>query len=204
MSESHGISEDKLEKVLRSIAASEESSVPSSIISLHPAAEAAAFGMEEWEREIEVYCSIFLSISKSSPWEHEQEHREWAAGWIGDLISKQLIAGNYSAPRIVSEALLNLNSKGQFKRQSGKKRSRLHFIVYWAFCILEFSRGLKMPAQFEIRSFLLEHGLDIDRVRLSKIIESIGLKSECGNANDPDSPAYSRRRRSATVAIHNR
>lgn len=165
------IDDAELKRVWRSIVETEESFVP---YNWNTSAEAKAERLAEWELEIRLYCKHLIWPPKNAP---NQEEREWAAHWIGVLIAKQLVAQNYAAPRIVSEALINLKSNKPFKIYSGKEPSRLRLIVLWAFNILQYSRRIKRPSQRDVHDFLLEHGLDLSADRLSKLFDSLELKS---------------------------
>lgn len=185
------LTQEHLQRVWQSIADSEESFVP--VVAEYPGPAAAAEGLEEWEHEVEMYCSLFLS-AKRGRFEGNYEMAEDAAFWIGKIIANQLMEGNLSAPRIVGEALLRVKTGGKFKLHSGRAPSRVRTLVLWAFSILEMSRRIARPSQREVQKFLLEHGLKLTAPHLSKIFDELGLKAHSSKASEAASAAGRRKR----------
>jgi hypothetical protein len=157
----------------------------------YPESVASAENIEPWEVEVKTYCAALFSS-------HGDEDRaEWAAAWIGDLIAKQLIAGNFAAPRIVSEGLINLRSGNPWKRHAGRALSPIRTLIILAFCILKNQSRSNVVSQTDVRDFLAKHGLELSRDRVSKFFDILKLGEHAGDAREALFTLAKRRQRKA-------
>lgn len=154
----------------------------------YPESVAAAESIEPWEVEMQMYCRAFLSAYG------DEENRAWAAAWIGDLIAKQLLAGNFSAPRIVSEGLINLRSRSPWRRNAGRALSPIRSLIVLAFCILTYESRGNAVSQSDVRNFLSNHGLELGRDRISKLFDILKLGEHSGDAREAIFTLAKRRR----------
>jgi len=152
---------------------------------------AAAENIEPWEVEVRMYCNVLLSSQV------DDDGAEWAAAWIGDLIAKQLITGNFAAPRIVSEGLINLRSGNPWKRHAGRALSPIRTLIILAFCILKNESRGNVVSQTDVRNFLVKHGLELSRDRVSKFFDILKLGEHAGDAREALFTLAKRSRRKA-------
>ena len=140
---------------------------------------AVAKRMKLWEVELEQSCLCFLYF-RNPVCKGAKDTSDDAAGEIGELIAKQLVAGNFEAPRILSEGLMNLQANKPFKNHPGRSPSGVSKIVLFAFAFL---RGeITQVSPSDVRNYLAEHGLKLSAARLSKIFAGLGLKAQLGDA----------------------
>jgi hypothetical protein len=146
-------------------------------------------GMEGWGLEAFQQCEMLVLARKLN-------HKvviEYVSKTIGTILAAELARGNYSAPRIVSEGLLNLQNHKPFKIQSGRKSSGDHLLVLMALHYLKTS-GVEKPSQSEVANLLAESGKIIKRPHLSKIFDELGLKAHSSKASEAASAAGKRKR----------
>lgn len=147
----------------------------------YPNSAAAAEQLEVWELTMWRYCEYLISGFGSTG---DEALKTWAAGLIGDLIAEQLIAGNFSAPRIVSEGLINIQAGASWRRHAGVSGSPLRHLVLLAFCCLQWDSGGKpvSVSQSDVRNFISKHGLDLSRDCISKYFDKLKLNEHKGDA----------------------
>ncbi len=152
----------------------------------YPDSVAAAENIEPWEVEAQMYCAFFLS---------DEGNEKSNASTIGNLIAKQLIAGNFDAPRIVSEGLINLRSGNPWKRHAGPALSPIRTLIILAFCILKNESRGNVVSQTDVRNFLAEHGLELRKDYVSKLFDILKLGEHAGDAREAVFTLAKRRQR---------
>jgi hypothetical protein len=146
--------------------------------------------LNEWETRAYEQCEILILARKLK---HDDVTKS-AAKNIGSIVTEEISKGNYKAPRIISEGLINLQNKKSFKSKSGRKSSGDSMRILIAFYFLK-SAGIDQPSQAEVAKQLAEFGVSVTPDRLSKIFDELGLKSMSSDARMAASHAGKRKRR---------
>lgn len=127
-------------------------------------------GLKEWEREAFVACGSFTHAKSN----RLPEAMIMYAEIIGSIVTRELLKGNFAAPRVISEGLTNLRDGKPFIPEKYSEPSLDKRQVYVAFIMLRES-GNPSPSQAEVRRHLAENGYAISSSNVSKIIKSLGL-----------------------------
>lgn len=151
--------------------------------------------LEEWEIRAHQECLMFIHARRAKI----QNIEKIAAESIGAIISEQLLKGNFSALRIVSEGLLNLQEKKPFKAHAGRKSALDEPRVVTAFYALK-AQGIASPSQAEVQRHLAEFDVKIASSKVSKIFDNLGLKSESSDSRDSRTESWKRRRKKEHVS----
>lgn len=151
-------------------------------------------GLKGWEWAVEYWGDILIAAKSLKL----HQLAELAAAEIGFIISARLLKGDFGAPRIVSEGLLNRQAGKPFMPRTGRKQSGDLDDVLWAF--LELEGGGDRPSQSEVMNHLKAQGKPIGRDRVSKAFKEYKLADRASDARDNLSDAGKRRRRKAHVA----
>jgi len=145
--------------------------------------------LNEWESDAATMCTAFI-VSKRI---QDNEMAEVLARKIGNLLAEELLKGNFKAPRIVSEGLLNIQNKKPFKSRAGRKPSSDKLLVITCFYYLK-STGIGQPSQREVSEYLTRQGHSIKPDHLSKMFDELDLRSLSSDARMATSDAGRRKR----------
>jgi hypothetical protein len=145
-------------------------------------------GLKPWEYEFSKLCQYLI-------WTRRMQNRpaETKAAYdIGEHLAKELLRGNFSAPRILAKGLASLQSGGPFRKKTRPPSPDLLNVLeayYWLK-----REGFTNPSQSEVGVILEARGNPLSRQRLSKLFDELGLKSDKAKASSSQSPAGKRKR----------
>jgi hypothetical protein len=143
--------------------------------------------LKEWERVARNWSELLLAAqSLKLPCTAMV-----AAKMIGEIVAFRLEVRDFSAPRLVSEGLLNIKHGKPFK--TGSKPSEFLTQVSAAYFTF-IGNGIFEPSQAEVRAYLGGLGIPASASRISKAFDTLRLKSRAGDARRAQSGAGKRRR----------
>ncbi len=148
-------------------------------------------GLEPWEYEFSKLCKYFIWLRRMQDRATETK----AAHHIGEHLAKELLRGNFKAPRILADGLASLQSGGPFRKKTRPPSHDLWDVLeayYWLK-----KEGFTNPSQSEVGVILEARGVPLTRQRLSKLFDELGLKSEKAKASSAESPAGKRKRKNS-------
>lgn len=133
-------------------------------------------GLKEWEREAFVACGSFTQAKSN----RLPEAMIMYAEIIGSIVTRELLKGNFAAPRIISEGLTNLRDGKPFIPEKYHEPSADKLRVFLAFIFLR-EHGNPSPSPKEVMARLAEFGHIVSPSNVSKIINSLGLSALVGD-----------------------
>lgn len=144
-----------------------------------------------WLEKVSHACNMLLFHKRYLTWCRERTAEE-----IGRIITNQLMAENYAAPRIVSEGLLRLIAGRTFHPEIKKpnKSWKDKLTVGFTFYYLRHT-GISSPSQTEVRLTLSNEGRCFTKKTISVYFDELGLNRYASDARKVASDAGRRKRK---------